>query len=202
MPETSTAKGEARKQGILDAAQPLFLEHGVAGVTLEQIREASQASTGSIYHLFGSKESIAAALYVKSLAEYQREFLAALWEDEGAEEGIRAVVRFHLRWCASRPDLASFLFTMHNPNVLAAASERMEEQNRTFYSEIQSWWRVHAHHGALRRLTPAQSYALWIGPAMELVRTWLMRGGEPPTDEDADVLGAAAWRALGTEGSP
>jgi AcrR family transcriptional regulator len=200
MAEASTARGEARRQEILAGALPLFLERGVAGVTLEQIRRASGASTGSIYHLFGSKESIAAAVYVDSLASYQGAFLDALWEDEGAEEGIRSVVRFHLDWCRSHPDLARFLFTIREPGVVTAARERMEPENQRFISDVGSWWRVHAHHGALRRMTPEQSYALWIGPAMELVRNWLTRGADPPTDEDAEVLSAAAWRALGNEG--
>ena len=199
MAETSTARGEARRREILDAALPLFLERGVAAVRLEEIREASGASTGSIYHLFGNKESIAAAVYVDSLAAYQGEFLAALWKDEGAEEGIRSVVRFHLDWCHSHPDRARFLFALDDPDVLAAARSGMEPINQRFFSDLQSWWRVHAHHRALRRLTPAQSYALWIGPAMELVRNWLTRGGDEPSDEDAEVLSAAAWRALGTD---
>jgi AcrR family transcriptional regulator len=200
MAETSTPKGDARRREILAAALPLFLEHGVGGVKLEQIRKASAASTGSIYNLFGGKESIAAAVYAESLAGYQDEFLAALWEDEGAADGIRSVVRFHLGWCRSHPELARFLFTMDDPEVLAEARERLRQANQRFYSELGSWWRVHAHHGALRRVTPAQSYALWIGPAMELVRNWLTRGGDPPTDGDVEVLSAAAWRALGTEG--
>ena len=32
---------------------------------------------------------------------------------------------------------------------------------------------------------------------MELVRNWLTRGGNAPTKNDAEVLAAAAWRALG-----
>jgi AcrR family transcriptional regulator len=199
MAETSTARGDARRREILAAALPLFLEHGVAGAKLEQIRRASGASTGSIYHLFGGKEAIAAAVYVDSLAKYQGQFLEALWEDEGAEAGIRAVVRFHLVWCRSHPDHARFLFTTDDPEVLAQARESMGPVNERFYSDVQSWWRVHAHHGALRRVTPAQSYSLWVGPAMELVRTWLTRGGDPPSDDDVEVLGAAAWRALGTQ---
>lgn len=199
MAGTSTAKGETRRQEILAAALPLFLEHGVSDVTLDQIRQASGASTGSIYHLFPSKESIAAAVYADLVASYQADFLAALREHEGAEEGIRRVVRFHLEWCRSEPDLARFLFTTREPEVLAAARERIEPMNLRFSSDVLSWWRVHAHHGALRRMTAEQSYALWIGPAMELVRGWLTRDAGPPTPEDAEVLSAAAWRAVGGE---
>jgi AcrR family transcriptional regulator len=201
MAGATTPKGVARREEILAAALPLFLERGVAGVTLDEIREKSGASTGSIYHLFGGKQSIAAAVYVESLVMYQREFVEALWENEGAEEGIREVVRFHLTWCRAHPDLARFLFTIRDPDVVAAAQEQMEPENERFLSSVQSWWRLQAHHGALRRMTPQQSYAVWIGPVMELVRNWLTRGGDPPTEEDAEALGAAAWRAVGSQPS-
>jgi AcrR family transcriptional regulator len=201
MTGATTRKGAARREEILAAALPLFLEGGVAGVTLDQIRDRSGASTGSIYHLFGGKHAIAAAVYVDSLTSYQRDFVDALWKDEGAEEGIRAVVRFHLDWCRANPDLARFLFTLREPEVVAAAQAQMEAENERFLSSVQSWWRLHAHHGALLRLTPEQSYAIWIGPAMELVRNWLIRGGRPPTKQDGEVLATAAWRAVGAAGS-
>ena len=177
MAGATTPRGTARRQEILDAALPLFLERGVAGVTLDQIRQESGASTGSIYHLFGNKQSIAAAVYVDSLTRYQQEFVDALWKDEGAEEGIRSVVRFHLRWCRAHPDLARFLFTIRDPDVLTAAQGQMEEENERFMSAVQSWWRLHAHHGALRRMTPEQSYSVWIGPAMESSATGSHAGG-------------------------
>jgi AcrR family transcriptional regulator len=203
MTHARTERGEARRREVVNAALPLFLERGVAGVTLEEIRRGSGASIGSIYHLFGGKEAIAAAVYVESLTAYQREFVETLEAHEGAEEGIRSVVRFHIEWCRAHPDRARFLFALREPEVLVAAREQMEQENRVFYAAVQSWWRAHAHHGALRRMTREQSYALWIGPAMELVRTWLTRGGEPPSAEDTEVLAAAAWRALGNgDGSP
>jgi hypothetical protein len=59
------------------------------------------------------------------------------------------------------------------------------------------WWRPHAHYGSLRPLTPAQAEALWLGPAQERVRTWLLGMiPEPPTEADVEVLADAAWRSL------
>src|SRR5262249_11715809 len=163
------------RQQILDAALRLFLSQGVAATTLDQIRRYSGASNGSIYHLFGGKESIAATVYVNALTTYHREFLEALRRNEGADESIRDVVRFHIDWCKTHPDTARFLFTVREPRLLAQAQKQLQPENERFLDTIGSWWRLHAHHGALRRLTRAQSYALWIGPAMELVRNWLAR---------------------------
>lgn len=52
-----------RKQSILDAALPLFVEHGYAGTTIADIRNSSGATTGSIYHFFAGKPGIAIALW-------------------------------------------------------------------------------------------------------------------------------------------
>ena len=50
-----------RKQAILEAALAAFLQKGVLATTIDDVRERSGASVGSIYHHYGSKEGIAAA---------------------------------------------------------------------------------------------------------------------------------------------
>ena len=71
----------SRKDEILQAALACFTEHGVDVTTIEMIRERSGASTGSLYHHFGNKERIIAALYLTGTAQYadllQRGFASA-----------------------------------------------------------------------------------------------------------------------------
>lgn len=67
MPPASNA-GVARRRAILDAALTSFLKSGVAGATVEALHRESGASVGSIYHFFGSKEGVAAELYLKRFA--------------------------------------------------------------------------------------------------------------------------------------
>jgi AcrR family transcriptional regulator len=52
---------------------------------------------GSIYHHFGGKAGLAAALYVEGLEDYQQGFLAVLARQPDAEAGIKGVVQHHLR---------------------------------------------------------------------------------------------------------
>ncbi|RFZ67420.1 hypothetical protein BB170200_00962 [Mycobacterium marinum] len=50
---------------------------------------------------------------------------------------------------------------------------------------------------ALRPLSPAHSQALWLGPAQELVRAWLLGNlAAPPNAADAAILADAAWLCL------
>jgi AcrR family transcriptional regulator len=95
------ARSHARRQAILEAAQAVFLAHGVAAASMEEIRDRSGASIGSIYHHFRDKEGIAEALHARVLDGYQAGFLAAL-AGRGAREGVQAVVEHHRRWPTTR----------------------------------------------------------------------------------------------------
>ena len=54
------AATSARQEAILDAALKLFNRHGYAATSIDDLRKASRASVGSIYHHFGGKEGVAA----------------------------------------------------------------------------------------------------------------------------------------------
>jgi AcrR family transcriptional regulator len=54
--------GDDSRSVILDVAYRLFLDVGYEQTTIRQISEAAKASTGSIYHFFGSKDGILSEL--------------------------------------------------------------------------------------------------------------------------------------------
>src|SRR3954451_5869963 len=146
-----------RRQAILDAALEAIEAKGVLAATLDDIREGSGASIGSIYHHFGDKEGIAAALYAQLLAEWQDGFVAAL-RGRGAERGVRAAVDHHLRWAARRPAATRFLLTSTPPRAA------LSEQNRRFFETVQTW--LASHPREIRQdLDLATGEAVWLGPA-------------------------------------
>src|SRR5437016_14298453 len=107
----------ARRDAILDAALACFNERGVSGTTIDDVRERASASVGSIYHHFGSKEQLAAALHVEGARSYQSGFLAVLEGQPGARAGIEALVRYHLRWVADHPELARYMLAGSDTEV-------------------------------------------------------------------------------------
>ena len=58
---TSTHYADVR-QGIIDAALPLFMKKGFTGVGLAEILAAANVPKGSFYHYFGSKEAFGEAV--------------------------------------------------------------------------------------------------------------------------------------------
>ncbi len=181
----------SRRQEILRAALPVFLEHGLAGTSIEEIRRRSGASVGSIYHWFsGGKEAIAAALYVETLAAYQQRFLQTLAGEADARAGIEAVVRMHLDWVQSHPELARFLLT--DSDVRPAARVELRRANSDFFGAVVGWLGDHRITGVPIGLLSV----LWLGPSQELARHWLTGESATPPTTYADVLARAAWAAV------
>src|SRR5262245_25611712 len=103
---------QQRRREILDAALKCFLKNGVRETTLEQIREHSSASTGSIYHQFGGKDEIAFALFIEGMRDYHDRVLAAAAGKRTARTLIRAIIATHLRITAEEPELSLYLTQM------------------------------------------------------------------------------------------
>jgi TetR/AcrR family transcriptional repressor of nem operon len=57
-----TAKGRATRERIVRAASALMLERGVARTTIEDIQQAANVSTSQMYHYFGDKGDLVAAV--------------------------------------------------------------------------------------------------------------------------------------------
>ena len=190
----------ARREAILRAALDVFLEHGGERASIEEIRRRSGASIGSIYHHFSSKEGIAAALYLESLADYQEGALASLEVSTSTRKGVQAVVRHHLEWVAANPDRARYLLTGREPQVVLASERPLRELNRAFFERVMDWVRPRVRRGELRAVSPeAVMAALWIGPSQELSRHWLAGLVDGPLHDAGPALADAAWNALKKE---
>ncbi len=185
-----------RRKKIIEAALACFVEIGFAGATIEDIRNRSGASTGSIYHHFSGKEMLAAAVYLEGLADYQAGLLEELGRTDGAREGVRAIVGYHLRWVRGNPDWARYLAQMRHAEFMEDTEALMAELNRPFVKQVYRWLKSHTEAGTLRRLPFDLFLPLIIGPCQEYVRIWL--AGKTQTDPAAAVeeLSRAAWLAV------
>jgi AcrR family transcriptional regulator len=198
MPLSATAAGptsQPRRAAILTGALRCFVQQGYSATTVEDICRASGASVGSVYHHFGGKDRIAAALYVDSLADYQAGFLATLRVHDDARAGVEALVRHHLRWVREHPEVARFVLAVAETEVLAAAATELRRHNRAFFAAVKEWF---GEHPELADLTPDLLEALLLGPAQEFSRHWLAGRATTTPERAEQVLTAAAWHALTT----
>jgi AcrR family transcriptional regulator len=181
-----------RKQEILDAALRGFAEKGLAGTTVDEVRRRSGASVGSIYHHFGDKEGIAAALYVDALRHYQAGLQAVLARGRDAEFTVKALVRHHLRWVEADPDRARFLLSGHPPR----AADAITEVNRKGFGVMSEWLEREVRAGRLQPVPFDVFYSVLVGPAQEFCRHWVEGRMRTSIRSAERALAAAAWRAL------
>jgi len=177
-----------RREAILEAALESFDATGATAI--DEIKRRSGASVGSIYHHFGGVDAVAAALYVEILRGYQAGVMRALERATGAEDGVKALLRYHLRWVERNPERARFL--LQSGAARTAASEELLELNRDLAAAVNDWV---GRQPQIRPLRPEVFYAALFGPAQELSRAWLA-GRTPSLRRLEGELAEAAWRAV------
>lgn len=179
------------------AALACFNEQGVEACTIAAICQRAQASVGSVYHHFGSKEGLAGVLYCEGLRRFQGGYLAALEQVRDARGGIAALVRFHLHWVARHPDWARYLLRTRADALEPQAQQVLEEINGAFFDAMGQWFGTHVRQASLRRLPRSLYVALLVGPCQEWARQHLRDAASEPLDDACvDALADAIWCAL------
>ena len=100
---------ENTKQGILDAARGEFAKHGLAGARVDQIAEASGSNKRMIYHYFGGKEQLFAAVVEGAYTNIRSQEGMLGLADLSPEEAIRRLVEFTWRYYLENPEFITLV---------------------------------------------------------------------------------------------
>lgn len=126
---TQDLRREERRRAILDAAEALFLEQGVAKVSLATIIRRSGGSLATAYELFGNKHGLLRAVIERDKCERQAEFDELVEHTESAAEILRGLTRRILE-IVLQPRQAAML------RIVISESISDPEFARGFYREI------------------------------------------------------------------
>ena len=187
---------ERRRREILDAALDCFLKNGVEGTTIEQIRLVSKASLGSIYHLFRSKDELALTLFVEGMQLYQRKIIRALERETTALGCIRTIIATHLQDVLDDPPLSIYLTRLGMADGLGKVDEQFRSLNDEFAEAVWMHLEPFVDRGELVRLPTELYFALIVGPAAHLARSWLRGHTDCDLISAADHLAEAAGNSL------
>jgi len=116
-PRPRTKPPEVRREELLDAAEKLFLEQGVAATSVDQIVEAADVAKGTFYLYFPSKEQLLAALQQRFVASFRDHLRAALNRPRAGDwKGrLRAWVRAGVEGYLDRLALHDLVFHQFRP---------------------------------------------------------------------------------------
>ena len=190
--EEATAQ---RRQAILDAALQAFASGGLGSVTIGAVSSSAGASVGSIYHHFGDRTGLLAALYTRCFEGCFDPLRAVLRDDPTAEEGIRRLVAAYLQWVAANRLEASFIYAASDPAVLTHQVETVQAYKAVFFAEVATWMMPRVMAGQLRMLPPWAIDPVLMGPAHEWSRRWL-HGLDVPMDDAIPVVAESVWRSI------
>jgi AcrR family transcriptional regulator len=120
---------------ILDAARTLVLDEGVGAATVGAIAQASGAPIGSIYHAFGSRDTLLARLWIRAVGRSQRRFMEALEDDSDPLEAAVAAALSIYDYARDEPGDARLLMSLRREDLVqvplpADVASELAELNR------------------------------------------------------------------------
>lgn len=182
---------------ILDAALACFLEAGYEQTTIARIRERSGVSNGTLFHRFPTKESIADALYVESMASFHE----GLWQllarrPRSLRAAVRGTIAHQIEWIEANVDRARFVYMRGTLEVGTPGSDELEKRNNELAAAYQAWLQPLVGRGQVRPMSMLVLNAIVTGPTHAIARRWLGGLIAAPLHEYLDELADAAYAAL------
>jgi AcrR family transcriptional regulator len=108
MPRRTKAESEATRAAVQRAARDLFATHGYPAVGLERVAATAGVTRGAVYHHFGSKRGLFAAVLAEVHVEVGRSVAEAA--DRATEEGADL-------WQSFEAGCRAFLEVSSSPEV-------------------------------------------------------------------------------------
>jgi AcrR family transcriptional regulator len=187
---------DATRARLLDDALTVYSRHGSDGFTMTAVIKESGASSGSLYHHFGSFDGLAAALYARCMARLLDALLSALAPLTDARAGVEAVVRAYLRFTREHRAAAKFIHASAYATFLPAHSAVIAAEKQPRIARMVDWLRPHLDSGAVVGVPVTLVEMLLIGPVAETARRWLADDPNIDLGEAEALLPARVWQSL------
>jgi AcrR family transcriptional regulator len=164
--------GSARRQEILDAALAIVDDGDLSSLTISRLAAVSGAANGSIYHHFGSRGGVLAALYRESFRRCTAALLPAL-DDRPAAAVVPDLARRFLDWVVAEPTSARFLYAASTGADLAGEVEEIQRFKAEVFAPVAEWMSGRMAAGELRPLPGWALDPVVMGSAHESARRFL-----------------------------
>jgi AcrR family transcriptional regulator len=181
------------REQVLAAALRLFAGGGYFKTSVHDIQRAAGVSIGSIYHHFGDKEGIAAALYSDLLERTDREVALIAEHHHSAQEACRAVVEMLFNMTESDPEAMGFILNAKHREFMPdqppiCSSGPFKRMRQMVADGIAA--------GEIRPMDPVVAAACLFGGPLRLIHLRLDGVLKSPLHGELDVAWECAWRAV------
>jgi AcrR family transcriptional regulator len=184
------------KRDILHSALTCFNQYGLEITTIDMIKGHCETSVGNIYHHFGSKEGLIAALFFSALEDQSRLLEEYLAKAKTAREGVAALVCSYVDWVAEQPELTRFQFQARSSVAKGPQGDELVRRNRARNRKVIAWLAEPTRRVSLSSLPAELVPSLIIGPSENYARAWLSGRVNASPQKYREELADAAWRSV------
>ncbi|MDY7228919.1 TetR/AcrR family transcriptional regulator [Hyalangium rubrum] len=187
--------GVKRRDALLDAALRCFVERGVLGTGIEEIRRAAGASPSSVYHLFNGLTGITLALLERTFERLFAHLTARVTTTTTAEKAVIALVDGHLEWILGHPDEGRFMYQATALEFEADARDALQARKAEMLGPIVLHLGRFIAEGMLPAWSPLALDVVLLGPSHEACRRFLAGAPLDPEWMRA-TLPQLAWQSV------
>lgn len=184
------------KRRMLAGALACFNEHGIEPTTIEMILARCEASVGNLYHHFGSKDGLVAALFFCALQDQGDLIDAELAKAQTMREGVAALVYSYVDWISAQPELARFMFQARSAVSKGPHGAELQQRNRQRAKLVMSWFGEPGRAGGIKDWPKELLPSLIIGAAENYSRAWLSGRVKATPAQQRERLAQAAWLSV------
>lgn len=184
------------KRDIFRKALRLFNEQGIEATTIEMIRAQCDTSVGAIYHHFGNKEGLVAALFFTALDDQARLRDSYMADAASTQTGVHALVHSYVDWVDSQPEWARFQYHARFAVTKGPHKDELATRNKARNKMLLEWLSDPAHRDQLGGFPAELMPSLIIGQADSYCRAWLSGRVKGSPKAYREMLAEAAWRSV------
>ncbi|PKH26008.1 TetR/AcrR family transcriptional regulator [Pseudomonas fluorescens] len=184
------------KRTILREALACFNEAGIEATNIETIRARCETSVGAIYHHFGNKEGLVAALFFAALEDQASLRERYLQTADTAQAGVTALVYSYVEWVTEQPDWARFVFQSRFAVSNGPFSDELVSRNKQRNQQLKDWLSGAGRKEHFSHLPAELIPSLIIGAAESYSRAWLSAKVRKSPWEYRELLAEAAWSSI------
>jgi AcrR family transcriptional regulator len=186
----------ARRETIAASALALFNARGIGATNVKDICADANASVGSFYHWFGSKEGLVAALVTDALHLNLQALERQLATAKTARATVAAVVNSLIDWALAHPDQATHVYAATVGPGSSELRDELAELSRQTWAVFEQAFSPHWTSGAIKKLPGPAFTSILLGPSHDFLRRWLGSQVASSPADHRNLFVAAAWAAL------
>lgn len=181
---------------ILHSALVLFVEKGFFNTSIPEIVKHSKISTGSIYHAFKDKQTIAETLMQTLLSQITREQQNILREHSSSWDRFYTLSKWMIDTAELHPEVMQFILTARHKEFMPQIPPICSSQPFLTLRDVISQG---MEEGSLVKMDVMVASASTFGGVLRLVQLGLDNMLERPLPSYLDEITTTCWRSIAIE---